>query len=98
MQATARAFPQPRRFFIILMLRGTPILISGTSPSAVLPREVNLGMHDAHVPRECVAARKGFFLLAERAARFLLADVVDRVLVPREIVRPREDGVARLSR
>jgi len=95
MQATARAFPQPRQFFFI---SGTPILISGTSPSAVLPREVNFGVHDAHVPRERVAARKGFFLLAERAARLLLADVVDRVLVPREIVRPREDGVARLSR
>ena len=78
-------------------IRGPPILISGTASPAVLAREVNFGMHNAHVPRQSVAAREEFFFLAERASRLLLADVVDRILVPREIVGPREDGVARLS-
>jgi hypothetical protein len=50
-----------------------------------------------HVTCQCVVARKGLLFNAQCAADLLLAPVVNRVLVPSEIVRPREDGVARLS-
>jgi hypothetical protein len=33
-----------------------------------------------------------------RTVHFLLPGIVDGVLVPGEIIRPREDGVARLTR
>jgi hypothetical protein len=50
-----------------------------------------------HVARECVVARKRLFLDAQCAAHLLLARVVDRVLVPGQVVGPREDGVAGLA-
>lgn len=89
MQGQARAISlQPRQFSYGFVLRGSPILISRAASPAVLPWEVNFGMHNPHVPRESVAAGEEFFLLAECASGLLLADVVDRILVPREIVRP----------
>ena len=54
-------------------------------------------MHDPHVPSECVIARKRLFLNTQRAPDFLFSRVVDSVLVPGEIIRPREDGAAGLA-
>lgn len=90
-------FRSASSIFHIVVLRGPPILISGAASPAVLPWEVNFGMHNAHVPRESVAAGEEFFFLAQCASGLLLANVVDRILVPRKIVRPRENCVARLS-
>lgn len=65
--------------------------------SAMLAGEVDLWMHDAHVPRQRIVAAEGLLLDAECAAHFLLARVVDGVLVARQVVGSREDGVARLA-
>jgi hypothetical protein len=70
--------------------------ISIASLSAILSY-VNFWMLNAQVPRECISARNGVFFV-EIVVSLLLVRVVDRVLVPSEIIRPREDGVARLSR
>lgn len=69
-----------------------------TSASAMLAREINLGMHHSHVTCQCVIAGKGLLLDAESAAHLLLAGIVDRVLVTGQVVRAREDSVARLAR
>jgi len=81
-------FPSALSIFHLVVLLESPILISRAASPAVLPWEVNFRMHNAHVPCESVAAGKEFFFLAERASGLLLADVVDRILVPGEIVRP----------
>jgi hypothetical protein len=49
-----------------------------------------------HVTCQCVIAREGLLFDAQCAADLLLAPVMNRVLVPSEVIRPREDGVARL--
>lgn len=67
------------------------------SAAPVLSREVYLWMDDSHVSGESVIPGEGLFLGAERTPDLLLADVVDRVFVPCEIVRPREDGIAGLA-
>lgn len=46
---------------------------------------------------ECVCTAKRLLLIAEIAPYLLFACVVDRVLVPREIVGPRENSVTRLA-
>lgn len=55
-------------------------------------------MYNTHVSCESVVARKGLLLTAMRALHLLLAIVVDGILVSRQVVGPREDGVARLAR
>lgn len=47
------------------------------------------------MPSKSIASGEGLLLLAKRTPNFLLADVMDRVFVSGEIVRTREDGVAR---
>lgn len=47
----------------------------------LLPRPIDLRVHDTHVPREGIVARERLFLSAEVAADLLLPCVVDRVLV-----------------
>lgn len=68
-----------------------------SAATAVLAREVDFWVHDAHVAGESVVAREGLLFDAESAAHLLLADVVDRVLMASEIIRTREDRVAGLS-
>lgn len=63
-----------------------------------LSGEINFRVHDPHVPRQRVVSRKRLLLGAQVTADFLLARIVYRVLVPGEVVRPREDGVARFAR
>ena len=43
-------------------------------------------MHDPHVPGERVTAGKGLLLRTEAAPDFLLAVVVDRVLMASQVV------------
>jgi hypothetical protein len=50
------------------------------------------------MPRKCIIPAKCFFFSADGTVYLLLTRVVDRVLVAREVVRPRKDGVAWLSR
>jgi hypothetical protein len=87
--ARAKAIASPVfHLFAFMTLTARRLLISGASPSAVLAWKVNLRMHYPHVASERVGSRKGLVFGAEGAARLLLADVVDGIFVPREIVGP----------
>jgi hypothetical protein len=68
-----------------------------STSSAVLSGKVNLWVHNAHMTCQCIVAREGFFLDTQCAANFLLARIVDRVLVSSEIIGAGEDGVAGLA-
>ena len=68
-----------------------------TTPAPVLTRKVHLRMHDTHVSRQSIIAREGLLLYAERAADFLLAGIVNSILVTGEIIRTREDRIAGLA-
>jgi hypothetical protein len=54
-------------------------------------------VHHSQVPCERIVPAEGLLLGAQRTVHLLLARVVDGVFVSREIVRPGEDGIARLS-
>lgn len=49
------------------------------------------------VSRQCIGTAKGLLLRTQVAVHFLLLGVVDRVLMPGQVVRSREDGVAGLA-
>ena len=55
-------------------------------------------VHHPQMSGESIVPAERLLLGAQRTVHLLLAGVVNRVLVPRQIVRPREDGVARLAR
>lgn len=54
-------------------------------------------MTHAIVPSECVGAAECFFNRAKIALDFVLALVMNRVLVARQVVRAGEDGIAHLA-
>lgn len=54
-------------------------------------------MHHAHVSCQCIVPAECLLFRAQMAAHLLLAIVVDRVLVSREIVAAAELCVARLA-
>lgn len=73
-------------------LRGdnsAPLVCSIVVPAAapVLAGEINFGVDDAHVPSQCVVARKGLLFDAQRASHLLLSCVMNCVLVACQIVR-----------
>lgn len=68
------------------------------SLALLFARPTNLGMDNPHMPRKCVIAGKGFLLRAQMAADLLFSRIVDRIFMPRKIIWPRENGVARLAR
>jgi len=55
-------------------------------------------VHHSQMSGEGIVPAERLLLGAQRTVHFLLAGIVDRVLVPGQIVRSREDGVARLAR
>jgi len=65
--------------------------------SSVLSRKVDLRMDYAHMTGERVTSGEGLFFNAQGTPHLLFAHIVNSVLVPCQIVRPREDGVAGLS-
>ncbi len=66
------------------------------APSLVL---INvLGMHNTQMSCQCVVPAEALLLGAQRTVHLLLPGIMDRVLVPGQIVRSREDRVARLAR
>lgn len=73
-----------------------PNLASLPDLSLIFARKVDIRVYDAHVPRERIAARKCLLLHAVGAANLLLSIIMNRVLVAREIVGARKDGIARL--
>jgi len=62
----------------------------------MLSGEVNFRMDDTHVSGQSVASREGLLFGAQSAADFLLSNIVNRVLVTSEIVRPGKYGITRL--
>jgi len=65
--------------------------------SPVLSRKVNFWMNNPHVPCKSIVAWKCLFLYTQCATNLLLPRVVNGVFVASQIVRTREDGIARLS-
>lgn len=65
--------------------------------SAVLSGEVDFRMNNPHMPGEGVVPRERLLFYTQRTAHFLLARIVNCVLVSGEVVWPREDGVAGLA-
>jgi len=55
-------------------------------------------VNDSEMSGERIVPAERLLLRTQRAVDLLLPGVVDRILVPREIVRAREDGVAWLAR
>lgn len=72
--------------------------MSTTTPSATLRLVDIFGMYHSEMTGQRIVSAECLFFSTQRTVDFLLARVVDCVLVPREIVRSREDSVARLSR
>ena len=67
--------------------------------SAPALREVDvIRVDDTQMAGEGVVPAERLLLGAQRTVHLLLAGIVDRVLVPGQIVRSREDRVARLAR
>lgn len=54
-------------------------------------------MHDPHVSGQRIIPREGLLLGAEVTSHFLLPRVMNRVFVACQIIRPREDRVARFA-
>ena len=54
-------------------------------------------MAHAEVPSEGIVSAEGLLLGAQVTPHLLLAGIVDGILVPREVVRAREDRVAGLA-
>jgi hypothetical protein len=57
-----------------------------------------LGMNHTQMSCQCIVSAERLLLGAQRTVHLLLPGIVDGVLVPGQIVRSREDGVARLAR
>lgn len=66
------------------------------APTSTLGEIHMVWVAHAEVPCKGVVPTERLLLRAQVTAHLLLARVVDGVLVPCEVVRPREDGVARL--
>lgn len=77
--------------------RGTNADRSIMTTTSGLARDLLRRMADAEVSSKGIVAAESLLFCAEMTANFLLAGVVYSVLVSREIVRPREDSIARLS-
>jgi len=72
----------------------------GLSPTAssVLARELNIRVTDSVVSGQCIGATECLLFGTQIAVHLLLLGVVDGILVPCQVVRPRKDGIARLAR
>lgn len=57
-----------------------------TPTTTVLAGEINIGMHNAHVPGESIAARKRLLVGAKCTAHLLLSSIVNGVLMTGEVI------------
>jgi hypothetical protein len=67
------------------------------APAPLFAGPVNFRVNDTHVPSQSIIAGERLFLGAQMAADLLLTGVVDRILVPRQVVWSREDRPAWLA-
>ena len=65
--------------------------------SPPLPRLRNLRMHNPHMPRQRIIPRKRLLLPTVLAPHLPLCIVVDRILMPGQIVRSAKDRIAGLA-
>lgn len=72
-------------------------LWSSLIAASLLARPINFGMHNAHMPCKGIIPTEGLLFGAQVASDLKLARIVDRIFVPSQIVRSREDRIARLS-
>ena len=63
----------------------------------MLADPIHVGVYNTHVSSQGVITREGLFFRAQVAPYLELARIVDRVLMTCQVVRPREDRVARLA-
>lgn len=66
--------------------------------ATALAGKVDLGMYDAHMSSEGIVPAERLLFGTQVTSHLLLARIVNGVLVSCEVVRSREDGVARLAR
>ena len=66
------------------------------SLTPLLAGPVNFRVDYPHVPCQSIIARERLFLRAQMTADLLFAGVVDRILVPRKVVRSRKHRIAGL--
>jgi len=85
------AFGERKQF--VPAIRSVPSI-----PAPALGQFHVVRMADPEVPRERIVPRERLLLGAQMTAHFLLARIVDRVLVACEVVRPAENRVARFAR
>lgn len=93
---------------VVVRNRGLPVIAkwnNGSVPTAdthqstatVLAGKFHVGMADTVMPCQCICAAERLLLGTQVAPDLLLAAIVNRVLVPCEVVRSGEDSVARLA-
>lgn len=73
-----------------------PVRLSSTA-SSVLAGELNIRVTNSVVSRKRIGATECLLLGTQVAVHLLLLGVVNGILVPGQIVGPREDGIARLA-
>ena len=56
-----------------------------------------VGMADAEMSRQGVVPAESFFFGTQVTTHFLLASVVDSIFVACQIIRSRENGIARFA-
>jgi len=102
-QAFALFRPSPARLFSIWLTQlqhrsAMKVLDTSLCVLALLLADpVNIGVDHTHVSCQRIVTGEGFFFRAQMTTDLHLAAVVDSVLVPGKIIRPREDRVARLA-
>lgn len=73
------------------------LVIASATSATSLHFPLYIGMHDPHVSGKGIVSAEGLLLTTVLASHLDLLTVVDGILVACQIVRSREDGVARLS-
>lgn len=73
------------------------IILEMITLSSTLTVEVDLGVNNSHVTRECICTRECLLLATVLTTNLLLLAVVDCILMTSEIVWSAEDAVAGLA-
>lgn len=82
---------------IVSLLPLVPFELIAASSFPVLAGEVNFRVDNPHVSGESVVAREGLLFHTESTSRLHFSRVVNGILMSGQVVRSREDRVARLS-
>jgi len=84
---------------LLSQARACPVTSSAlTTTPALLSGKFDVGMADTVVTGECICTAECLLVGAEVTSHLLLTCVVNRILMPCQVVGPGEDGIARLAR